>query len=113
MPFLLLNRYIVSIVCDNCPTNQAVCKLIGGPDKTKLADQSEVYLVFDYVHLYKKLRNNWITEKTQQLSFSKGGKEYIACWSNVVALHQEDNKSALRLRKLTNTSVHTKPLQRQ
>ena len=102
--------YIVPIVCDNCPTNQAVYKLMGGPGKTKLADQSEVYLVFDYVHVYKNLRNNWITEKTQQLPFGKDGKEYIACWSDVVALHQEGNKSALRL---TNTSVHTNPLQRQ
>ena len=32
--------YIVSIVCDNCPTNQAVYKIMGGPGKIKLADQS-------------------------------------------------------------------------
>ena len=38
------------------------------------------------------------------------GEKYLACWSDVIALYEEDRKSAVRLTKLTNTSVHTKPL---
>ena len=41
------------------------------------------------------------------------GEKYLACWSDVIALYEEDRKSSIRLTKLTNTSVHTKPLQRQ
>ena len=41
------------------------------------------------------------------------GEKYLACWSEVIALYEEDRKPAIRLTKLTNTSVHTKPLQRQ
>ena len=69
--------------------------------------------MFNYVHIYKNIRNNWITEITQQLCFTKVGKEYLACWSDVVTLYEEDRKSAIRPTKLTNTSVHIKPLQRR
>ena len=43
-----------------------------------------LFLVYDYVHIYKNLRNNWITETCKELSFTKDGKEYIACWSDMV-----------------------------
>ena len=50
---------------------------------------------------------------TQQLSFTFKGKQYLACWSDVVLLYEHDRKSLIRLTKLTNTSVYLKPLQRQ
>ena len=106
----------MSLVCENCATNQKVYKLIGGPGKVTIEYKGEIYflfLVFYYVHIYKNIRNNWITEINQQLCFTKGSKEYLACWSDVVMLYEEDRNSAIRLTKPTNTSVHTKPLQRQ
>ena len=87
---------IVSLVCDNCATNQKVYKLMSGPGKVTIEYKGEVYslfLVFDYVHVYKNIRNNWITEITQQLCFTKDSKEYLACWSDVVTLYEEDRKS--------------------
>ena len=72
---------VVSLICDNYGTNRGVYKLMGGPGKV-----------------------------TKELSFTKDGKEHIACWSDVVGLYEEDRKSDLRLTKLTHTSVYPKPL---
>ncbi|KAI6650787.1 hypothetical protein LOD99_7838 [Oopsacas minuta] len=61
----------------------------------------------------KNLRNNWITDKLQELSSVDDGIEYLACWKDIHALYEEDKKSPLQLTKLTYTSVFPKPLQRQ
>ena len=65
-----------------------------------------LYLVYDYVHIFKNIRNNWITVKDQMLSFDIDGKAYIASWADVGALYDEDRGSTLRLTKLTHTSVY-------
>ena len=39
------------------------------------------YLLFDYVHLLKNIRNSWITEKTFQLHFEHDGKTMIPKFS--------------------------------
>ena len=104
--------HTVSLICDNCPMNQAVYRQLGGPGKV-VWNGSDLFLVHDYVHILKNLRNNWITEQQQELSFSQDGIQYLACWKDVKALYAEDRKTALRLTKITHTSVFPKPLQRQ
>ena len=39
--------------------------------------------------------------------------QYVGCWNDVATLYNEDKKNAIRLTKLTYTSVSPKPLQRQ
>ena len=102
----------ISFLCDNCPLNQGVYRLLGGPGRVVL-DGIEVFLLYDFVHIMKNLRNNWITDKLQELSFVEDGVEYLACWKDIQALYEADNRSSLRLTKLTHTSVFPKPLQRQ
>ena len=70
-------------------------------------------LFYDYIHISKNLRNNWITELSKELSFSVDEKEYVAKWSDVQQLYEEDKKNPIRLTKLTYTSVYPKLLQRQ
>ena len=94
----------VSFICDNCPTNQGVYSQLGG---------LWVFLTYGLVHIFKNLRNNWITEATQRLSLMKNGIEYIACWNDIKKLYNEDRQTSLRLTKLTHTAVYTKPLQCQ
>jgi hypothetical protein len=104
----------VSIVCDNCPLNQRVYKDLGGPGLVQVPnDTLKIYLVHDYVHIYKNIRNNWITEPQQELSFQLGGAEYKACWSDIRHLYEADSKTPLRMTKLTHTAVFPKVLQRQ
>lgn len=104
----------VSIICDNCPLNQRLYKELDGPGLVKLPnDGLQVYLVHDYVHIFKNIRNNWITEPLQELSFQMDGTDYIACWKDIRRLYEIDSKTPLRLTKLTHTSVFPKVLQRQ
>ena len=52
----------ISFICDNCPTNQGVYSKLGGPGKVYLESlKQHVYLIFDCVHSFKNIRNNWIT----------------------------------------------------
>ena len=37
--------------------------------------KDNIFLLFDYVHLLKSIRNNWITEKTQELEFYVDGEK--------------------------------------
>ena len=105
---------IISLICDNCPTNQGVYGKLGGPGKAYLEQLGVfVFLFFDYIHIFKNLRNNWITVENQILSFVKDGETYVACWRDVRALYEEDRTTTLRLTKLTHNSVFPKPLQRQ
>ena len=104
----------VSLICDNCPLNQNTYKLLGGPGEVSLWPYpNNVFLTYDYVHVFKNIRNNWITEKSKELIFSHEGQEYTACWSDIVRLYEIDWKNYLRLTKLSHTAVHPKPLQRQ
>ena len=107
---------VISLISDNCGTNRGVYKLMGGPGKvTALRNEQSyvLFLVYDYVHIFKNIRNNWYTETCKELSFTKNDKTYLACWNDIVALYKEDSKSDVRLTKLTHTSVFPKPLQRQ
>ena len=104
----------ISLICDNCPLNQKVYKLIGGPGKVKLEPNGEnVFVGYDYTHVHKNIRNNWITEPTIELTFKVDSVEYTAFWKDVIAVYEEDQKSTFRLTKLTYSSVYPKPLQRQ
>ena len=72
-----------------------------------------LFLIYDYIHIFKNLRNNWITEALQLLSFHIDGREYLACWNEFVNLYEEDKKNPIRLTKLTHTFIYPKPLQRR
>lgn len=104
----------VSVICDNCPVNQRVYKDLGGPGLVQVPnDTLQMYLVHDYVHIFKNIRNNWITEPQQELSFELDGTEYKACWKDICHLYEIDSKTPLRMTKLTHTAVFPKVLQRQ
>lgn len=76
-----------------------------------------IYLLFDFVHLMKNIRNNWITEKNQQLAFSINGIQKIAKWEHIQNLHRletvGDSPQHVKMSKLTNISVYPKPIERQ
>ena len=105
---------VVSLICDNHTTNQSFYNFLGGPGRVYIdVIGCHVFLVYDYVHIFKNVRNNWITVTDQELSFLMDGKNYTARWADIKALYDEDRKTMLRLTKLTHTSVFPKPLQRQ
>ena len=72
-----------------------------------------MFLVYDYLHIFKNVRNNWITVDSKTLSFVVDGNEYKAYWSDIQKLYEIDRATSIRLTKLTHTAVYPKPLQWQ
>ena len=59
---------MIFCVDDNCKTNVAVYYKLGGLGKAFInAINSHIFLVFDYVHSFKNVRNNWITVTDKEL----------------------------------------------
>ena len=54
------------------------------------------FLLFDYVHLLKNIRNLWLTEKTQQLEFSKGGSRFVASWHHLKYLFKSESGNLMK-----------------
>ena len=59
-----------------------------------------MFLLFDYVHLLKNICNNWITEKTQDLSLELNCEQMTAKWSDVKKLHQLEINNLVKMSKL-------------
>ena len=104
----------LAFICDNCSVNQKVYRDLGGPGKVILESIGRsVFLLYDYVHIFKNIRNNWFTEQTKELHFSFNGEQYTASWQDLIAIYKSDSNQPVRLTKLTYMSLHPKPLQRQ
>ena len=101
----------LAAICDNCRVNEKAFKLLGGPGKVSISGQ-DMYLTFDYDHVHKNLRNNWITEPSKEIKFNADGTDYLARWKDIENLYKEDSTTALRLTSLNHTAVNPKPLQR-
>ena len=90
---ILLPSYVMATE----PTN--------GSSKTWLAENGQ-FLLYDYVHLLKSIRNNWINEPTGQClkyfilddNFKEVGHKF-AYWSHIEELYDaEQNKAIFNLR---------------
>lgn len=66
-------------------------------------------MLFDYVHLIKSNRNNWITEKLQELSYDGP----TAKWEHIKILYEKDKNAIAKLSKFTETAVSPKPIESQ
>ena len=71
------------------------------------------FLLFDYVHLLKNIRNLWLTEKTQQLEFSEGGSTFVASWHHLKDLFKSESGNLVKQSMLREISVFPKVIERQ
>ena len=71
-------------------------------------------MLFDFVHIVKSIRNNWITEKTQELKFTDEGADvHTAKWDDLICLYKSESGYFVKPSKLTEVSVFPKPVERQ
>ena len=71
------------------------------------------FLLYDFVHILKAVRNNWITEKCKKLSFEDDGKIKHVSWAHIIDLYRHEQEHLVKLSKLTNVSVFPRPIERQ
>ena len=103
----------VAIICDANRVNQKFYTMFDRdyPWRTK----DNIFLLFDYVHLFKNIRNNWITEQCQEIEFYSGDQKKVAKWADIIELYElESNKDKLAtMSSLTEVAVYPKPIERQ
>ena len=106
-----LKKAGADIICDGNRVNQKFFKMFDTVEPWRTRDN--MFLLFDFVHLLKNVRNNWITEATQELDFTRGGKKETARWADLISLQKLESANLTKLSKLTEVSVTPKPIERQ
>ena len=104
---------IVAIIADGHKTNQKCFKNLGTIKNKPWLLNEETFLLYDFVHVMKCVRNNWITEKSGELEYEFEGKKQVAKWSDLKLLYDVECESLLKLSKLSYVSVYPKPIERQ
>ena len=104
----------MSIICDNNRVNQSLSKQFDCFEHEPWRTKDNIFLLFDFVHLLKSIRNNWITEETQELRFLDENNEImVAKWSDIKMLYDIEKEQLVKLSKLTDVAVTPKPIERQ
>ena len=89
-----------SLICHNIRTNQKFLKSFPTlPNKPWLTTDG-LFMLFDYVHITKSIRNSWLTEKLGELFFEDNNIQNTAKWSHLVKLYQLESQSLLKFSKL-------------
>ena len=102
------------LICDNNRVNQKFFIMFDRVPKKPWLTKEGLFLLFDFVHILKSVRNNWLTEKMKELSFfDSNGVEKIAKWAHLETLFQAESTSFFKLSKLYEVAVYPKPVERQ
>ena len=78
-----------------------------------LKTEGNVCLLFDFVHIVKSIRNNWITEKTGELELNYRGENYVANWDQIRKFQKLEDGNLVKMLKLTYVGANLKPIERQ
>ena len=113
-----INADILAVVVDGNRVNQKFFKkfkkVAGKPWLAHLQNVNKfIYLLYDYVHLLKCVRNNWLTEENGELEFEWNGEKLIAKWNVLRHLHLVESSGLTKLSRLNEQSVFPKPIERQ
>ena len=70
-------------------------------------------LLFDTVHLFKCLRNNWLSEKCKEISLSYGEEHVVGKWKDVVSLYEKEAHNDVKRTALTKQTCYPSCLELQ
>ena len=104
---------VKAIISDGNRTNQAFLKLYPTIPSNPWLTMNGQYLLFDFVHLLKNIRNLWLTEKTGELVYDNNGVQRTAKWEHVRTLHKLESDKLVKLSDLNDISIAPKPVERQ
>ena len=116
---------VFGIMSDNLSVNQKTFKLfhntynsqdiysVTHPINNSLFEK--LFTLYDPTHLFKNIRNNWVTEKTQTLEFVdfESGKTCNAKWKDLIFLYKSELESDLKLTKLDYKTLHPNNFEKQ
>lgn len=112
---------VVCVVADNARVNQRSLSILANnndvPWRTGSPARPELplFLISDPVHLLKNIRNNWITEKSQELHFGNtgNGEKKVAKWAAIEKVFMREKAELATRSKLIKQAVYPSPIERQ
>ena len=108
------NAKLLSVIADGNRVNQRFFKMMNKIEgKPWCGDDEHAFLLFDFVHVMKCVRNNWLTEENGELVFEFDGNKHIAKWVDLKNLYELESGNLLKLSKLNDISISPKPIERQ
>ena len=107
------NGKLIAIITDGNKVNQSFFSKFKTVEGKPWLCQNGSYFLYDYVHLLKCIRNNWLTEKLGQLQFIHNEITHIANWRDLINLYTLEKNQLIKLSRLTETSINPKPIERQ
>jgi hypothetical protein len=116
---------VLSLICDNHRLNRGMYKLLCGGATTEESivnpfnKEQKIFLLFDSVHLFKSIRNNWLNQQNneQTLVFPKFENfESTVCASvkDLKSLHAKQERSIVKVAPaLSNKVLYPSTFERQ
>ena len=101
------------VICDGNRVNQAFFKLYLTISGKPWVTEDGMYLLFDFVHLLKHIRNLWLREKTGELVYSDNGIQRTAKWEHLKCLYKLESEKLVKLSDLNEVAIAPKPIERQ
>ena len=78
---------VVAIVCDGNQVNAKFLKMFDTEEDQPWLTIDGIHLLYDCVHLTKRIRNNWITERSSEIEFkyeqNGESQKLTATWSDI------------------------------
>ena len=101
---------VISLVSDNHPTNRSVytsfkinSEFLGNDSPT--SEHSNFVLISDPVHLFKNIRNNWLTATNGEINFLYKDKTITAKWDHISAIYHTEKNNIVRRTTLTLNAI--------
>ena len=118
--------FVYALMSDNLRVNQQTFRLFhenfGSRNIYSIAHPvpnevfRDLYTLYDPTHLFKNIRNNWMTEKTQTLEFwlPDTDDKVLASWKDLVTIYKsETNNGEHRNTKLDHRTLYPNNFEKQ
>lgn len=117
--------FVFLIICDDLKANQSMYSIFrktygpkdifGAKHPITNSEFPILYLLHDPTHLFKNLRNNWVTEKMQSLDFVEPYTRKVqkAEWRDLVAIYNTEMKSLIKQTRLCHAALFPTNFEKQ
>jgi hypothetical protein len=116
---------VFAIMSDNLSVNQKTFKMFheisksigvySVPHPFPNSKFTELFTLYDPTHLFKNVRNNWVTEKCQTLEFidPETNEKCTARWRDLIQIYNSELESDLKITKLDYITLYPNNFEKQ
>jgi hypothetical protein len=111
-----LGGEVLCFISDNHPTNRSVYQsFASNEDKPWLGniDKQHFVMLHDPVHLFKSIRNCWLTEKTGTIQIKLNDKVFTGRWKDLISVYDKEKMNIVKMTNLSYKAIHPSAIDRQ